>query len=303
MKSYALFQQYIWLVNTIRRYRKLTLEEINRHWIETEMSEGLPIARSTFNRHRDAILDMFGVIIECDRKDGFRYYIYNAEVLEEDTIQNWMLSTLSVNSMLSESRSVHERIILERIPSEGENLHKFIEAMKRSLCIEVSYRKYGGTETKSTMVLEPYFVKLFNKRWYALVKFSDPGGMLFLLALDRITSLNITDRKFEYDKGFDPAGWFRNCYGIVRDSDVPVEKVIIRAFGKEANYLRDLPLHHSQIEIVTEDDHSDFELTLSPTADFWTPLMARGSAIKILQPQWLADEIRMMHLEAAKLYE
>lgn len=31
--------------------------------------------------------------------------------------------------------------------------------------------------------------------------------------------------------------------------------------------------------------------------------MARGSAIKILQPQWLADEIRMMHLEAAKLYE
>ena len=235
MKSYALFQQYIWLVNTIHRYRKLTLEEINRHWMETEMSEGLPIARSTFNRHRDAILDMFGVIIECDRKDGFRYYIYNAEVLEEDTIQNWMLSTLSVNSMLAESRGVHERILLERIPSEGENLHKFIEAMKRSLRIEVSYRKYGSAETKSTMILEPYFVKLFNKRWYALVKFADPDGLLFLLALDRIVSLTLTDQRFEYDKDFDPAGWFRNCYGTVRDSDVPVEKVVIRAFGKEAN--------------------------------------------------------------------
>ncbi len=303
MKSYALFQQYIWLVNTIHRYRKLTLEEINRHWMETEMSEGLPIARSTFNRHRDAILDMFGVIIECDRKDGFRYYIYNAEVLEEDTIQNWMLSTLSVNSMLAESRGVHERILLERIPSEGENLHKFIEAMKHSLRIEVCYRKYGSAETKSTMILEPYFVKLFNKRWYALVKFADPDGLLFLLALDRMSSLTLTDQKFEYDKDFDPAGWFRNCYGIVRDSDVPVEKVVIRAFGKEANYLRDLPLHHSQIEIVTEDDHSDFELTLSPTADFWTPLMSRGSAIKILHPQWLADKIRDLHLQAARLYE
>lgn len=303
MKSYALFQQYIWLVNTIHRYRKLTLEEINRHWIETEMSEGLPIARSTFNRHRDAILDMFGVIIECDRKDGFRYYIYNEEVLEEDTIQNWVLSTLSVNSMLAESRGVHERILLERIPSEGENLHKFIEAMKRSLRIEVCYRKYGSAETKSTMILEPYFVKLFNKRWYALVKFADPDGLLFLLALDRIVSLTLTDQRFEYDKDFNPAGWFRNCYGIVRDSDVPVEKVVIRAFGKEANYLRDLPLHHSQLEIVTEDDHSDFELTLSPTADFWTPLMGRGSAIKILQPQWLAEEIKNLHLQAARLYE
>ena len=102
---------------------------------------------------------------------------------------------------------------------------------------------------------------------------------------------------------FDPAGWFKNCYGIVRDKDVPVETIIIRAFGQEANYLRDLPFHHSQKEIAIEDGYSDFELTLSPTADFLTPLMSRGSAIKILQPQWLADEIKRLHLEAAKLYE
>ena len=273
MKSYALFQQYIWLVNTIHKYRKLTLDEINEHWLDTEMSEGLPIARSTFNRHRDTILDMFGVIIECDKKDGFRYYIYNAEVLEEDTIQNWMLSTLSVNSILSESKGIYDRILLEQIPSDGENLHKFIDAMKRGVRIKVGYRKYGSTEIKSIMTLEPYFVKLFKRRWYALVRLSEP------------------------------AGWFRSCYGVVKDQEVPVEKVVIRAFGYEANYLRDLPFHPSQKEIAIEEGYSDFELTLSPTADFWTPLLSRGSAIKILQPQWLADEIKRQHLEAAKLYE
>ena len=303
MKSYALFQQYIWLVNTIHKYRKLTLDEINRHWLDTDMSEGLPIARSTFNRHRDAILDMFGVIIECDKKAGFRYYIYNAEVLEEDSIQNWMLSTLSVNSILSESKGVYDRILLEQVPSDGDNLHKFIDAMKRGVRVKVGYRKYGSQEIKSTMTLEPYFVKLFNKRWYALVKFPEPNGMLFTLAFDRIVSLEVTEDKYIYDKDFDPTGWFRNCYGIVRDNDVPIQKIIIRAFGKEADYLRDLPLHHSQKEITKEEVFSDFELILSPTADFWTPLMARGATIKILQPQWLADEIKKMHLEAAKLYE
>lgn len=303
MKSYALFQQYIWLVNIIHHYKKLTLDEINQYWLDTDMSEGVSIARSTFNRHRDAILDMFGVIIECDKKDGFRYYIYNSEVLEEDSIQNWMLSTLSVNSVLSESKGVHDRILLERIPSDGDNLHKFIEAMKRGVRVKVGYRKYGSNEIKSTMTLEPYFVKLFNKRWYALVKFPEPTGNLFTLAFDRIVSFEITNDKYVYDKDFDPAGWFRNCYGIVRDSDVPVEKIVIRAFGQEANYLRDLPFHSSQKEIAIEDGFSDFELILSPTADFWTPLMARGYAIKVLQPQWLADEIKRMHLEAAKLYE
>ena len=303
MKSYALFQQYIWLVNTIHKYRKLTLDEINRHWLDTDMSEGLPIARSTFNRHRDAILDMFGVIIECDKKDGFRYYIYNAEVLEEDSIQNWMLSTLSVNSILSESKGVYDRILLEHVPSDGDNLHKFIDAMKRGVRVKVGYRKYGSQEIKSTMTLEPYFVKLFNKRWYALVKFPEPTGMLFTLAFDRIVSLEVTEDKYIYDKDFDPTGWFRNCYGIVRDNDVQIQKIIIRAFGKEADYLRDLPLHHSQKEITKEEEFSDFELVLSPTADFWTPLMARGATIKIMQPQWLADVIKKMHLEAAKLYE
>ena len=116
MKAYALFQQYAWLVNTIYRAGKITLEQINRRWLNTEMSGGVDIPRSTFNRHRDAILNMFGIIIECDKKDGFRYYIYNAEVLEEDSIQNWMLSTLSVNSMLSDSKEVHDRILLEYIP-------------------------------------------------------------------------------------------------------------------------------------------------------------------------------------------
>ena len=303
MKSYALFQEYIWLVNTIHRFGRLTLEEINQRWLDTEMSEGIPIARSTFNRHRDAILDMFGIIIECDRKDGFRYYIFNEEVLEEETIQNWMLSTLSVNSMLSESRSVHNRILLESIPSDGENLHKFIDAMKRSVRIRVNYRRYGAEASSSPMKLDPYFVKLFNKRWYCLVKFPEPTGYLFTLAFDRIVSLEVTDEKFDYNKDFDPAGWLKDSYGIVRDLEVPVEKVLIRAFGKEVNYLRDLPLHHSQREVASTGEYSDFEMMLSPTADFYSPLLARGSAIKILEPQWLADEIKRLHQESFELYK
>ena len=303
MKSYALFQQYIWLVDTIHRAGKLTLEEINRRWLMTEMSEGLPIARSTFNRHRDAILDMFGVIIECDKKDGFRYYIDNEEVLEEDTIQNWMLSTLSVNSLLSESKSVHDRILLESIPSDGNKLHKFIDAMKRGVRVLVNYRRYGDAPSKSPMKLDPYFVKLFGRRWYALVKFPEPTANLFTLAFDRIVSLEVTDEKFEYDNDFNPAGWFRDCYGIVRDPEVPVEKVVIRAYGIEVNYLRDLPLHNSQKPIESTDEYTDFELTLRPTADFFSPLLSRGEAIKILEPAWLADEIKSQHKAAFELYK
>lgn len=42
MKTYTLFQEYVWLVNTIHRYGRLTLEEINKRWVDTDMSEGIP---------------------------------------------------------------------------------------------------------------------------------------------------------------------------------------------------------------------------------------------------------------------
>ena len=55
MTTYTKFKEYIWLVNTIYKARKITLAEINERWLETEMSEGVELARATFNRHKDAI--------------------------------------------------------------------------------------------------------------------------------------------------------------------------------------------------------------------------------------------------------
>ena len=301
MKSYALFQEYIWLVNTIHKARKITLDEINRKWLNTEMSEGISIARSTFNRHKDAIQDIFGIYIDCDRKDGFRYYIDNAEVLEENSIQNWMLSTLSVNNILSESRSVHDRILLETIPSDGNALHKVIDAMKRSLRIKVKYRKYGS-DSESEMVLDPYCVKLFKRRWYALVKFPT-SGRLFTLAFDRIITLELTKEKYKYDKDFLPSEHFSECYGIVNDNEIPVQRVVLRAFGRERYYMRDLPLHSTQHEIASTDEYTDYELILRPSSDFYTPILARAASLKVIEPQWLADEIKRQHAEAAELYK
>lgn len=301
MKSYALFQQYIWLVNTIHRVGKISLEELNDKWVETDMSEGLPMARSTFNRHKDAIEDMFGLYIECDKRDGFKYYIGNAEVLEEETIQNWMLSTMSVNNVLAESRAVADRILLESVPSDGENLHKFIEAMKRSVQIIVRYHRYAA-EFETSMQVEPYCIKLFNRRWYALVRSIKKGGF-FILSFDRVQGIDLTDEKFKIDEDFSASIWFKECFGIVRDDSIEMQTIRFRAFGQEVYYLRDLPIHHSQREVETNDKWSDFEITLRPTADILAPLMSHGPRLQVLEPQWLVEEIRIQLHATLDLYD
>ena len=83
MKPALIFNQYIWIINTFKTYGKLTLEQLDQKWREAKVAEGNPLPRTSFNRHRDAILDMFGVIIDCEPKTH-KYYISNPGMLTID---------------------------------------------------------------------------------------------------------------------------------------------------------------------------------------------------------------------------
>ena len=105
------------------------------------------------------------------------------------------------------------------------------------------------------------------------------------------------------DKDFWAESYFADSYSILRREDVPIQRVVIRAFGREVFYLRDLPFHHSQKEIASGDGYSDFEFFLRPTNDFYTPLLSRGPNIKVLEPEWLVEEIKVQVAQVGELYK
>lgn len=299
MTIYNKFKEYIWLVNTIYHAKAITLADINKRWLLTDMSEGIPISRTTFYRHKTAIEDIFGIYIECDKKNGNKYYIGNAQVLTEDSVQNWMLSTMSVGNILSESQSLSHRILLENIPSGGNKLQSIIKAMKLSRCVMITYRRYGSA-ADSSFTIEPYCIKLFRQRWYMLGLLTN--GYLSTFSLDRIKEIEIMEKKFKMPEDFDGADFFHDSYGILVDNHEDVQRIVLRAYKYERYYLRDLPLHHSQREINSTDEYSDFELRLKPTTDFKSKLLSRGAYLQVLEPKSLADEIIEWHKSAIERF-
>ena len=228
------------------------------------------------------------------------YYIGNHHVLREHSVQNWMLSTLSVSNTLGESQSLRQRILLENIPFGGERLQLVVKAMKESRCLMMSYRRYGAMASYSCMI-EPYCLKLFRQRWYILGRLSN--GWLATYSLDRIEDIFMMEAKFKVPEDFDAAKYFRDSYGIVVDSNLPLEKVVLRAYGNERYYLRDLPLHHSQREIGKTEEYTDFELHIKTTFDFKTQLFSRGAWLQVIEPQSLADEMIEWHQSAVERYK
>ena len=288
MTTPALFNEYIWLVKTIHEAGGITLAEINELWKQTGLSGGSAMSRTTFYRHKYAIEDIFGIIIDCDKRNGNRYFIGNAEVLSGNSIQNWILTTISVSNVVSESKSLYNRILLEKIPSGDEALQQIIKAMQESRKLCITYRRYSAPESKDFTV-EPYCVKLFRQRWYVLGRLLN--GFLSTFSLDRMEGVRLLDEKFRIPDDFDAESYFKDSYGIVTADNLAAERIVLRAYGKERFYLRDLPLHASQRELATAEEHTDYELHLKPTDDFKAKLMSRGQWLEVLEPQSLVEEM------------
>ena len=293
--------KYVWLVETLYKAKKITLKEINRRWLETDLSEGLEIPRRTFHTWKNTVEEMFGLVIMCDKHDGDRYYIENREDLEGECLQRWLLNTMSVSNMLLENKSLNDRILLENIPSGQDFLATVMKAMKKSKVLEITYKGFGK-EHGSTFPVAPYCVKLFRQRWY-MVGNSVYEDIIRIYSLDRVLEAQLTDEPFKYPKNFSPEVYFSGCFGVIRNDGIEVETVKLRVNVNQANYLRSLPLHPSQKETERDDDYSIFTLRVRPTFDFQQELLWNGDALEVLEPLRLREEIAGVVKRMGEMYK
>ncbi len=292
-----LFSRYIWLVDLIYRSKKITFDDINKRWMRTDMSEGKPLPLRTFHNWIDKVEEVFDINIICNKRGGYYYAIENVEDLEKDGLRNWLLNTFSVNNLIHESYPLKQRILFEDIPSGRAFLTPIIEAMREGRIIRFLYQSYWWNEPKMVEA-EPYCVKVFKQRWYVVVR-NRMHEALRIYALDRILSLDFTDVTFEYPADFDPQAYFDASFGIIVDEECEIEAIQIKVYNNQSQYLRALPLHHTQKEIAKTDDYSIFEYILRPTYDFKQELLSHGDDIEVLSPAWLREEIKKI---AGRMY-
>lgn len=286
----SLILKYIWVVKTIHRAGRITLKELNEKWrANIDLSRGEDLPRQTFDRWKSGILDLFGILIDCEQRGGYHYYIANPKELSEGKLRTWLLNTYGTAETLSSNLSIHDRILTENIPSSQDHLSTVLEAMKSNNMLHITFKAFTMKEPKRFLV-EPYCVKMSAQRWYMLARNTEHKN-LRLYSLDRIETVEISNTRFVLPDDFNAKDYFAEFFGIVLDESVPLQTIILRADKYHQNYMRTLPLHPTQREIFACDDYADFELKLRPTYDFYMKLMSFGNMIKVLEPKTLQEEI------------
>ena len=281
--------KYLWLLDVIKRTGKITFEEINEQWVRSVYSHGEEIPLRTFHRWRDTVERMFDININCERKGGYYYYIENESELNGATFQQWLLDSFYMSNLISESRQLKDRILLEYIPSGREHLSTIIEAIRNKIEISIVHQSYRADSPKEYTV-QPYCIKLFNQRWYILGMCKEVDSIR-TFGLDRIHSIRHLKTTFEFPTDFDAAKYYKECFGIVSDDGTKVETIKLKVYGLQRYYLRSLPLHSSQQEIESADDYSIFRYQVRPTFDFRQALLSQGSEVEVLEPIAFREEM------------
>ncbi len=297
-------EKYIWVVNALYRAgnRGLSLKELSDKWERDDnVGRGEPLPRQTFNRWKDNILMSFGLNIDCRLKGGYRYYISNPESLADGELSRWLLDAYSTANTLSQNASLKDRILVEEIPSSRHFLTDIVEAMKVNHIVMATYRNFQH-KTPATFPIAPYCLKMFQKRWYVLAR-SVNEDRLRIYCLDRFEAVEPTEQHFKLPSDFDAKDYFSTFFGVVVDETVPVQLVVVRAYGSHQHYMRSLPLHPSQVELRACEDHADFELKLRPTYDFIMGLLHFGNMIEVLEPQSLREAMKGWVSGLAELYD
>ena len=285
------YLRYIWLLDTIRQSKKpLTFEDIVRIWEGSPYAYmgGLPIR--TFHEHRKGIEEMFGVVIECDKSRGYIYYIKNPEVLMQNPYAQLLLRKYSVPQDFTTFNMMRDRILLEEIPHGTTYFDDVVMSMRTNTELIIDYQRYEGQ--RETLTIQPYFMKVYNRRWYVLGYIKETESIRHL-ALDRFIDLKKTYVKFALPKDFIPRKYYDHVVGIYVNEDLPVVNLKIRVYGVQTEYMRMLPLHKSQREGASKyGEFAEFSYRVCLTPELKSKILALGSDVEVLEPAEYREEIK-----------
>ena len=285
MSTAGLLNRYVWFVTTIYNRGPISLADL-QHRYESHFGRGEELGERTFHRYTDAVEELFDIEIKYDRVSR-GYVVADREGLDNMGMRKWLIQTFSVNNILHENQDLKTRILLEEVPSGQQHLTTIVDAMREGVALSMTYHSFHREEP-STFEVEPYCVKLFEQRWYML----GMSDKLRIHALDRIKALEPTEHRFKMPKKFNAEEFFKDYYGIIiGDEDFDVEPVALRVNAWQSNYLRTLPLHHTQTEVERNEEYSIFEYRLCPSFDFRQKLLSMGETVEVLAPTKLIAKV------------
>jgi len=285
-----------------------------------QLSEDLGCVRRTVYRDLDALM-FAGFPVVSEKRDGRSYYRFVesfqlgdvpftpdeilALALGED-----LLGTLegtvfhdSIRSALAKIRAGLGPELTEFVAQLGQafrvlpgphkryaHLRETIAALNdavlggRTVCIQY---KTGSTGSVSRRELDPFRVWYRSGGLY-VVGHDHKSGELRTFAVERIQSLQATEKRFEPDPAFDFDAYIGASFGVIAE---PATKVRILFDARWTTYVEERIWHESQKLTHRDEGRVELEMEVGGAAEVRTWILSFGAGAEVLEPDSLRAEV------------
>lgn len=291
----------LYIIHLLERKGALSLKEINEWFRYSSLYDG-DIQPRTFARYKEFIAETFPCYVEFNANLGKYELVHNEKLYGEgDSLYDYLLSAYHIEGMTELALKHRDRIMLMDAPNGVENVQIVLEAIDQKRGLECDYWSYNK-QSKKHLTIIPYFLRTWEQRWYLVAEPLNPHHGQSVFALERMSSMWLTEEKMLPSKQISVEEYFKGCFGINHSDEPKPERIRIKVLGTQVNYVRALPIHESQREVETTKEWSIFEYRLEPCYNFYQQLLWHREKLEVLEPQWVRDEIKELVKKMLEAY-
>lgn len=279
----------LYLIDLLSRRGPMDLKEINEHYRYSSLYDGEIIPR-TFARYRDYISETFPCSVEYD-SGAKKYYLERYHMYgQDDSLYHYLLSAYHIEGMSELAVKHRDKVKLMNAPTGVENVQIILEAIDQQKGIECDYLSFDKSTTKSQKLI-PYFLKTWEQRWYLAAEPDNHHHGISIFALERMDNIRLTDQKMKPSNDISADEYFEGSFGINHSDDQKAERILIKVFGTQADYVCALPIHESQKEIETNEEFTLFEYHITPCYNLYQQLLWHREKLEIVEPLSMREEM------------
>lgn len=294
------FKKCLYLVDLLSRRGSMNLKEINEHYAYSSIYDGEIVPR-TFARYKEFIRENFPCRIEYNASTREYYLKRDSLYGEDEALYNYLLSAYHIEGMTELAIKHRDKVRLQKAPTGVENVQTVLEAIDQRKGLTCNYYSFNK-ETKKEQRLIPYFLKTWEQRWYLVAEPDNRHRGLSVFALERMENVQLTEETVRPSNDVTVDEYFDGSFGVNHSDEQKPQRVVVKVYGAQADYVRALPIHESQREVETAKGYAVFEYLVVPCYNFYQQLLWHRERLEVIEPPSARKEMRLIVKTLSEMY-
>lgn len=182
-----------------------------------------------------------------------------------------------------------------------EYFNLLYNSVQNKVALEIIYKDFK-TVAPYTFIFYPHYLKQYNSRWFLFGYQPKDDKWHWNVAIDRIVSVRQLDIPFISNDEMDWQDYFSDMIGVTKPENAQMETIVLHFNQLTGKYMESKSIHETQKNKWIDENTFELKIHVIINYELERLILSYGESVKVIQPSFLAEQIKNRHQEALKLY-